>query len=581
VCLTHPHQLLARPTVVIMSAPAAIESMRIYVHSVPNVDFPAWADHTYVFVCGVGSASPSVRKLKQSFKEDLFRAHFSKDVVKLPIMTQGVVRDADGRQLADDTIVAEALQDREDVFFELKGTPTPPPAAKPAAAASSSSSSSSTPATTASPTIQFQSGDGEAITLNRSDLASMGPQAQLMFQQLSVARDLQGKGQLKKARDIYQQVLKTLPSEKDKSASSNDSIQSCRQICHQQLGVIFLFNRFYDLARPHFEAAVKIVTSSTTGVNGEVVKNIGRVPQVELSQLISLVGQCWFGVGDFSEATPCFERALKLLTPKGEESKDAKILASIQDTKVWLARALYRGSTSERSQALSMFEAIIAKNEHHIAALTYYAQIAIECGKKGEVIPYLLRALVASQAAGPQPPKGAASYEAAIHHKGKKPQPSMDIDPQLLELVQTLLTDLVSMPGGVATLLSELHGASSNHAALTFLAQTVKDQGGVGPAIEIYRRALEVCELAPRPRSNLLLNLIHTLELDYQFQEAFDLIKNYLADHPDLTVGSLKVSQFYEAIENVTNVYDIHLRTGTAVGVPAYCEIGRIFDEVS
>jgi hypothetical protein len=177
--------------------------------------------------------------------------------------------------------------------------------------------------------------------------------------------------------------------------------------------------------------------------------------------------------------------------------------------------------------------------------------------------------------------QGASSYEAAIHMQGreKDPKPSIDLDPQVHELVQVLLTDLVSMPGGVKSLISELHAASSNHSALTFIAQTVKDQGGVVPSIEIYRRALQVCGLPPRPRSHLLLNLVHTMELEYQYQEAFDLIKQFCKENPSITTGTLKLGDFYDAVANIQKIDDPALRTGKAAGVPAYCTIGKIFDE--
>lgn len=200
------------------------------------------------------------------------------------------------------------------------------------------------------------------------------------------------------------------------------------------------------------------------------------VLHVAFLQLISLVGQCYLGLNDFSEAQTHFERALKLLTPKGETSKDANVIACVKETKVNLARAMYRGSPSERGQALAMFEQLIAEDEHNVAALTHYAAIAIECGKKGEVLPYLLRALVAAQAQGAAGhSKGSAAYEQNIVGRAAKPPAgTSELDPQLVELVQVLLTDLVMLPDGVNTLFSELHAASTNHAALSFLAQTVK-----------------------------------------------------------------------------------------------------------
>jgi hypothetical protein len=144
-------------------------------------------------------------------------------------------------------------------------------AALAAKAASSGSSSSSSSATGG---------------YDRSPSNPLSPQETLMYHQLTVARDLQGKGQLKKARDIYVQLLATVPAESAKSASAeSEHRQSARQICHQQLGVIFLYNKQYEQARPHLEAAVKIVTSGSSEANAAIVKQIGRAPQPELAQV--------------------------------------------------------------------------------------------------------------------------------------------------------------------------------------------------------------------------------------------------------------------------------------------------------
>ena len=449
------------------AAPAAAAPLRIYVHSVPSASYSAWPEHTWVVSCAGGAAAPTIRKLKTLFKEELHRRFFSKELVKLPVMTAGVMRrgkPATGTELRDEQSVADVLQDRDDVFFELKPPTAPAPAAaaapKPAESAPSSSSSASS--------------SGSA-PFDRNASQPLGPAEQLMYQQLTFARDLQSRGQLKKARDLYVQLLAAVPADNSRNTSAAaEHAQSARQICHQQLGVIYLFNRQYEQARPHLEAAVKIVTSGHSAANEAIVKSIGRAPQPELAQLIALVGQCYFGVSDFSDAQTHFERALKLLTPKGEESQEPAIQAAIKDTKVWLARAMYRGSASERSQALSLFESIIAQDEHHVGALTHYARVAIECGKKAETLPYLIRALVASQAAGAAPAKGSASYEQQLVGGRPRPAPGSELDPQLVELVQVLLTDLVLLPDGVKLLLSELHAAANNQAAITFLAQTIK-----------------------------------------------------------------------------------------------------------
>lgn len=366
------------------AAAAPVPTMRIYVHSVLNSAFRGWPEHTWVLHCASGSSSPTVRKVKQLFKEELMRKHFSKDLIKLPIMSQGVLRTVAGdakTEIKDEEQIGECVADRDDVFFELKGTLAP---------VKSSSSSSSSAASSSSSSSSSSSGGG--VPFDRNSNLALGPAEQLIYSQLTFARELQTKGQLKKARDLYLQILAAVPADTSKTSAAAEHAQSARQICHQQLGVIYLYNRQYEAARPQLEAAVKIVTSGHSAANEAIVKSIGKTPQPDLAQLIALTGQCYYGLSDFSEAQTHFERALKLLTPKGEEkSSDAALVAAIKEVKVWLARAMYRGTPQERAQALSMFERIIAEDEHHIGALTYYAAIAVECGKKGEVIPYVAR----------------------------------------------------------------------------------------------------------------------------------------------------------------------------------------------
>ena len=188
--------------------------IRVYVHSIGSSQFPAFPIHSHVFLCALGPTPPppTIKQIKKAFREEILRAHFTKDVVKLPLMTQGVIRTTDGRQLADDSILTEVVQDREDLFMELKPTPasttqqtaqtkaTTQAKSTPSSASASASASS---ATTPSPTIQIRSGNGAPITIPRSQLGEMGAREHVIYQQLSTARDLQGKGHLKKARARY------------------------------------------------------------------------------------------------------------------------------------------------------------------------------------------------------------------------------------------------------------------------------------------------------------------------------------------------------------------------------------------
>ena len=308
------------------AAAAPVPTMRIYVHSVTNDAFRGWPEHTWVLHCASGSAAPTVRRVKQLFKEELMRKHFSKDLIKLPIMSQGALRTTAGdpkTELKDEQVIGECLADRDDVFFELKGTLAP---------VKSSSSSSSSSSSVASASSSSSSSSSSSVPFDRNSALSLGPAEQLIYSQLTYARELQTKGQLKKARDIYLQILSAVPADTSKTSAAAEHAQSARQICHQQLGVIYLYNRQYERARPQLEAAVKIVTSGHSAANEAIVKSIGKTPQPDLAQLIALVGQCYYGLSDFGEAQTHFERALKLLTPRGEEkSGDAALVATIKE----------------------------------------------------------------------------------------------------------------------------------------------------------------------------------------------------------------------------------------------------------
>jgi tetratricopeptide (TPR) repeat protein len=87
---------------------------------------------------------------------------------------------------------------------------------------------------------------------------------------------------------------------------------------------------------------------------------------VVVFQLISLVGQCYLGLGDFSEAQTHFERALKLLTPKGETSKDANVIACVKETKV-----------SEAAKHARLAQEVTAAERRMEPALTFVRAVAV------------------------------------------------------------------------------------------------------------------------------------------------------------------------------------------------------------
>lgn len=79
-----------------------------------------------------------------------------------------------------------------------------------------------------------------------------------------------------------------------------------------------------------------------------------------------------------------------------------------------------------------------------------------------------------------------------------------------------------------------------------------QDQGGVVPAIALYKHALKACDLDAKGRGSVLLSLVHTMEVEYQYNEAFALIKQHLRENADTKAGSLRLGDFYGTVLTAT-----------------------------
>jgi hypothetical protein len=121
--------------------------------------------------------------------------------------------------------------------------------------------------------------------------------------------------------------------------------------------------------------------------------------------------------------------------------------------------------------------------------------VAIDVRQPRQAVPYLLKALVSSSQA----------------------EKSGGVDADVVEYIKGELTTLVSAPGGVAALMEELHSAADSPAALVFLAQTLKDFGGVDASVDLYERAYKVpdAQKDPSKLANMALNLAHTQEVPH------------------------------------------------------------------
>jgi len=187
-----------------------------------------------------------------------------------------------------------------------------------------------------------------------------------------------------------------------------------------------------------------------------------------------------------------FEEAIDVLKPlKGDEAA------------LLLAEALL--STDQHGQAISLIEAVLAKDDRHARGICLYAKVAKLYSKLDDEISLLLRGIVISQRDAPL----RAALAAALEH-----------------------------PGGVSRLRAQLAGgAEPAAAAVAFLATICKDHGACGTAVELLAWAA-----AEAPASAAYaLNLAHAHEVLGASEAAFSVCAKFLeAPRQDVDVSGFR-----------------------------------------
>lgn len=502
--------------------------MRYYVH------YDGAQDHTWVYVCEE-TKDECVRDLCCAFLKDYQTMFPGVPFVAVPEDVSLV--DDNGSALAMDTKPTE-LEDRSDVFITLLREPMP---LAPLAAAAAPSPTAAVPA--AAKTKAAVAGGTDPVLIQKH----LGA--------ISLAKDSQSSGNLRKARDQYQASLNALKS-LGTQLEPLHPVWPLRQICTQQLGVIYSHNKFWDQSMEYFAAAVDIAERAREATAFTKPKD-NAVNAREVARLLQFLGQSHYGLQDYSAASTVFGRALTLLRGlPAKVNKEQSAKTQMQDLKIWLARTLYAlQSVGDNKQiALGLFEGSLKDNDDHIDTLAYYSLIAIDHGQVYQAIPYLLRALVQCSKDG-----------AAVTHETTR-------------VVCTTLASVVKDPKGVKALLTELHSAATSPSALIFLAQTIKDYGAVQSSIALYEKAAKNPLAEADKKCNMVLNIVHTHEVRYQYQDAFNWFKSYLADHPLERIGTFDPACVYDAIKGLVDIFDLKLRRGTSQHCPAYMAPPVIFD---
>jgi tetratricopeptide (TPR) repeat protein len=350
---------------------------------------------------------------------------------------------------------------------------------------------------------------------------------------ISRAREFQAQMQLKKAQEIYGEML--LVAER----FDTHSMLVVKQVLHQQLGVIALHNHFASTAAEHFERAAHIASIM-------VAKGATPLDSKDMALLQGLWAKSLFFDDNAEEAVRHFDVALSSLGMAKKYRKERL------DLQAWKARSLYSMAASNaraRSEAIKLLEAAIKLDEHHVPSLAMYSVVAYECGQGLNALPHVLRAIV-----------GASSQK--------------QVEVEYVELAQDILAKCVSLPGGVAALIRDLAGAANSPPAVSFLASTVKDRGAVAEAAQLYKHIRDKGDFASQ--LNVTLALVHTLECQGLYSEAFATLQRFLQDNATASIGSeLIASQFALCLLRIKDINSDTLKRGEALSMPS-SELPRI-----
>lgn len=406
----------------------------------------------------------------------------------------------------------------------------------------------------------------------------------MVTQSLNAARIQQFNNNTRKAREIYLELLKLI----DEDSKKVDAFSHARQACFYQLAVISLHAKKYEVASKVCTKAIQVTKqlqqTAPTQAGLYFTRPAGYNHHLTVTQLYSLLGRIEFADGNFDEAAAAFELGLKGVqeymgsVPKGKI--DPSIVERASDLQVWTARAYYHGGSSDsegRGKAIALLEALLKSKSggSHVPLLLQYTLVATDCGKGKLTMPYLLRALVRIQEFSSLPVfqddyvrrVAATSNNNYLTDVADRRKVLNDMVRDVSDTFATVVSAF-----GVATLMQELHGAATSAAALAFLGQTLKDNGAVREALDLYSRAAAARrEVDPDKVANLFLNLIHLTEIVFEFNNALSWMQTFCKENLKVCVnGSPVVASFYDVIKGIKDVHCADLKSGTFKDAPAY-----------
>jgi len=305
------------------------------------------------------------------------------------------------------------------------------------------------------------------------------------------------------------------------------------RIASKKMGQIHLYSKKYDQAIKHFLEAQK--------ANGRALEK--QTPE-EDAALCKLLGQAYLKSLKFEKAKFIFDRAIQILKNIPNTNKN-----ELHDVQSWKGRTLYM--KGDKQEGLNLFMQILKEDSDFVHALAFYGKIAVDHKQAAEAIPNLLRALIA-------------------------PKEKYKVEKQITDLVHLTLAEAVDEVGSTK-LLKELNSAANSPPALVFLAQTIKNQGCIPECIALYERATLKPKLRGPEKAEIILNLIHTLEVAYRYQDAIRWTQDYFKQNQTFTVGDMPIRNFYNIIKELSPIKSDDMKMGTAK-CAKWVEPPEIFD---
>jgi tetratricopeptide (TPR) repeat protein len=219
---------------------------------------------------------------------------------------------------------------------------------------------------------------------------------------------------------------------------------------------------------------------------------------------------------EFEDAVDAYRSALKHAKQHKKYRTDA---TWTNDVKILMARAFLALNPREATDANNLIREVLGSDPDHRNAILFYGEVMLERQNPAEALPMYLRLVAASM-----------GEDKAI----KKP-----------------LAQLLAMPGAIENLEATLPPANKAGADIYgYLGGLAKDRSKLAVATRLYKTAIEMDGRRP----TYLLNHMHTLELTWDYQDAFMDAVNWLAakvsSHPDDGVGDIRSSVVLAVLES-------------------------------